>query len=175
LSAADRFVVEQLLAELDHHLEQRRSVDRRLRAFALDAPIAEREAREVLASVPCMGPVTIEVVLSELGDVRRFGSQSQIAQFAGLAPGVRESAGRRKDQRITKEGSPLLRWAMVELAWRLVNKTRRWGLLYEKLRGHCGNAKKAIVAIARRALCVLASILRSGHRYSLASELGIAK
>lgn len=171
LSAADRFVAEQLQAELDYCLEQRRAVDRRLRQFALDAPIAEREAREVLASVPCMGPVTIEVVLSELGDVRRFGAQNQIVQFAGLAPGVRESAGRRKDLRITKEGSSLLRWAMVELAWRLVNKTRRWGLLYEKLRARCGNAKKAIVAIARRALCVLASLMRSGSRYSLASEL----
>jgi transposase len=171
LSAADRFVAEQLRAELDYYLEQRRAVDRRLRQFALDAPIAEREAREVLASVPCVGPVTIEVVLSELGDVRRFGAQHQLAQFAGLAPGVRESAGRRKNQRITKEGSPLLRWAMVELAWRLVNKTRRWGLLYEKLRAHCGNAKKAIVAIARRALCVLASLLRSGNRYSMASEV----
>lgn len=171
LGTADRFVLEDLCAELDYHVQKRRAVDRELRQFAFDAPIAEREAREVLASVPCMGPVTVEVVLSELGDVRRFGAQGQIVQFAGLAPGVRESAGRRKNQRITKEGSPLLRWAMVELAWRLVNKTRRWGMLYEKLRARCGNAKKAIVAIARRALCVLASLLKSGSRYSMASEM----
>ena len=173
LSQADRFVAEQLRAELDYYLQQRCVVDRQLRRFAAEAPIAEREARDVLASVPCMGPVTIDVVLSELGDPRRFGGQRQMVQFAGLAPGVRESAGRRKDQRITKEGSSLLRWAMVELAWRLVNKTRRWGLLYEKLRARCGNAKKAIVAIARRVLSVLASLLRSGRRYSMASEMHV--
>ena len=113
--------------------------------------------------------MTIEVTLSELGDIRRFRSQADVVQYAGLAPGLRESAGVRYSQGITKEGSRLLRWAMIELAWRLVAKTRRWGLLYEKLKARCG-AKKAIVAIARRVLCVLVSLLKSGQSYHLAGE-----
>ena len=32
----------------------------------------------------------------------------------GLAPGYRESAGKRKELGITKQGSGLLRWALVE-------------------------------------------------------------
>lgn len=32
----------------------------------------------------------------------------------------------------------------------------RWGLLYERLKKRCG-AKKAIVAVARRAWCVIVS------------------
>jgi transposase len=169
LSPADRFVAEQLQTELKHHLRQRREVDRQLREFARTAPVAEQEARAVLDSVPCVGPVTIDVVLSELGDVRRFRSQNDVVQYAGLAPGVRESAGHRKNLGITKEGSKLLRWAMIELAWRLVSKTRRWGLLYEALKARTG-AKKAIVAIARRILCVLVSLLKSGQRYRLLAE-----
>lgn len=170
LNAADRLVAEQICDELSFHQRQRRAVMRQLQVFAAAAPLPEREARAVLASVPGVGPVTLEVVLSELGDVRRFGNQNDVAQYAGLAPGVRESAGRRKNQSITKEGSPLLRWTMIQLAWRLVNKTRRWGFLYEKLKIRCG-AKKAIVAVARRVLCMLASILRSGRRYNLATEI----
>jgi transposase len=170
LNAADRFVADQIWTELSFHKQQRRAVLQRLREFAATAPLAEREARAVLASVPGVGPITTEVVLSELGDVRRFGNQNDVAQYAGLAPGVRESAGRRKGQSITKEGSPLLRWTMIELAWRLVSKTRRWGFLYEKLKARCGS-KKAIVAVARRVLCVLASLLRAGQRYNLASEV----
>lgn len=169
LSPADRFVSQQLQAELDYHLRQRGEVDRQLRHFAHEAPLLEQEARGVLDSVPCLGPVTAEVVLSELGDVRRFRSQSDVVQYAGLAPGVRESAGRRKNQGITKEGSRLLRWAMIELAWRLVIKTRRRGLLYESLKARTG-AKKAIVAVARRILCVLTSLLKSGQRYRWTSE-----
>lgn len=169
LNAADRFVVDQLAAELEFQKGLLAGTDRRLRDFAATAGVAEREARAVLDSVPCLGPVTVEILLSELGDVRRFTSQNKVVQYAGLAPGERQSATRRHSLGITKEGSPLLRWAMVELAWRLVHKTRRWGLLYEKLK-HRGGPKKAIVAVARRVLCVLVSLLKSGQRYCLASE-----
>jgi transposase len=172
LSPADRFVAQQLQGELDHHLRQRGEVDRQLRHFAQAAPLVEQEARGVLESVPCLGPVTVEVVLSELGDVRRFRAQNDVVQYAGLAPGVRESAGRRKNLGITKEGSRLLRWAMIELAWRLVVKTHRWGLLYESLKARTG-AKKAIVAVARRILCVITSLLKSGQRYRWSSEASL--
>lgn len=169
LNSADRFVAEQLWAGLEFQHQQRLALCGRLRQFAEAAPIAEREARAVLESVPCLGPVTLEVLLSELGDVRRFGNQNEVVQYAGLAPGVRESAGHRKEQGITKEGSPLLRWTMIQLAWRLVNKSRRWGSIYEKLKRRCGS-KKAIVAVARRVLCVLVSLLRSGQRYNMALD-----
>jgi transposase len=169
LSASDRFVVHQLQESIEHFRIQRSALDERLRHFAKTAPVAEREARQVLETIPCVGPVTIEVVLSELGDVRRFRSQKQVAAYAGLVPGIRQSANRAKQLGITKEGSGLLRWAMIQTAWRLVGKTRRWGLAYERLKQRTG-AKKAIVAIARRVLGMIASMLQSGQRYRLSSE-----
>jgi len=164
LSEADRFVTDLLCEELDQHSERLKTVDKQLKAFAKQASVAEQEARAVLASMPCVGPVTIDVVLAEAGDIRRFGSQRKATAYAGLAPGIRESAGKAKQLGITKQGSRLLRMILVETAWRLVNKTRRWGSLYEKLKVRCG-AKKAIVAIARRVWCVMISILRSGQKY----------
>jgi len=169
LSSAHRFAADQLLAELDFQTTQRRAIDAELAKFASGAGVAEREAREVLESVPGVGPVTIDIVLSELGDVRRFRSAADVVQYAGLSPGVRESSGTRRNLAITKEGSRLLRWTLIELAWRLVRSTRRWGFVYEGLKVRCG-AKKAIVAVARRVLCVLVSMLKSGQRYRLSSE-----
>lgn len=170
LLASDRFVVDQLLVDLTHFQQQRRAADRRLLEFAKSATLAEQEARAVLASIPCVGAVTIDVVLAELGDLRRFRNQKQVAAYAGLAPKVRESADRRKEGGITKEGSGLLRWVLIQTAWRTVMKTRRWGLAYEKLKRRKG-AKKAIVAIARRLLGVMFSLLRRGERYSLGTEI----
>ena len=164
LSTADRFTVERLCEELDQHGERLKQVDKQLKKFAKQAPLAEREAREILDSMPCVGSVTIDVVLAEAGDIRRFGSQRKATAYAGLAPGIRESAGKAKQLGITKEGSRLLRTILVETAWRLVNKTRRWGSLYERLKPRCG-AKKAIVAVARRVWCVMVSILQSGQKY----------
>lgn len=167
LSESDRFVVDLLSEELDQHADRLKRIDKRLVAFAKSAPVAEKEAREVLASVPCVGPVTIDVVLAEAGDVRRFGSQRKATAYAGLAPGIRESAGKSKQLGITKQGSPLLRTMLVELAWRLAIKTKRWGTVYDKLKARCG-AKKAIVAVARRVWCVLVSMLNSGQAYQAA-------
>jgi transposase len=169
LSASDRFVIEQLMESWRHFRGQLLAMNARLAEFAQAAPVAEQEARQALETIPCVGPVTVDVVLSELGDVRRFRSQKQAAAYAGLAPGIRQSGGRTKQLSITKEGSGLLRWVLIETAWRVVGKTRRWGLVYEKLKAR-GGAKKAIVAVARRLLGVMVALLRSGRRYSLASE-----
>jgi transposase len=164
LSESDRFVTNLLCEELDQHSERLKQVNKQLKAFAKQASVAEREARAVLESIPCVGPVTIDVVLAEAGDIRRFGSQRKATAYAGLAPGIRESAGKSKQLHITKEGSHLLRTILVETAWRLVIKTRRWANVYEKLKARCG-AKKAIVAVARRVWCVMVSILQSGQKY----------
>ena len=165
LLGADRLAVDLLCEEFDQHAARLKTVDGRLKKFAQAAPLAEQEARAVLATIPCVGPVTTEVVLAEAGDVRRFGSQRKATAYAGLAPGVRESAGRAKQLGITKAGSRLLRTILVETAWRLTNKTRRWGTLYARLKKRCG-AKKAIVAVARRVWCVVVSLLKSGQAYA---------
>lgn len=169
VSKADRFVLDQLIEEWEQHCRRLLAADRELLAFAKQAPAGEQEARAVLESIPLVGDVTVDVVVSELGDVRRFRSQKRAVAYAGLAPGSRESAGRRHDLHITKEGSRLLRWALIETAWRLVGKTRYWGMQYERLRRRCG-PKKAIVAVARRLLCTMVSMLQRGQRYWLAQD-----
>lgn len=168
LSDADRFQADLLAEELDQHADRLKRLDKKLREFAQKAPLAEREARALLATAPGVGPVTTDVVLSELGDVRRFRSQRKATAFAGLAPGIRQSAGRTKQLGITKEGSRLLRWAMVQAAWRAVRHTTRWRVLFQRLKQRCG-AKKAIVAVARRLWCVLAAMLRTGQAYRYGS------
>jgi transposase len=170
MSRADRFECQALVDQLAFLQEQLQAVNRELAIFAQSAPVAEREARSVLATVPMVGPVTIDAVLSETGDVRRFRSAKRIVAFAGLDPGIRESAGKGKQLPITKEGSRLLRWALIETAWRLVAKTARWRRLFEQLRASTGHKKKAIVGVARRLLCVLFAMLRDAKGYRLAAE-----
>lgn len=161
---ADRFVLNQLTSDLAHFCSQLKEVDKELEAFREQAPLREQEARLLLSSIPQVGPVTSDAVLSELGDVRRFRNAKQVCAYAGLVPGVRESAGRRKDQGITKDGSSLLRWILVEAAWRLKNTHAKWGRIYEQLRVRCGK-KKAIVAVARKLMCVIYAMLRDGTCY----------
>ena len=168
MNEADRFETQQLSAQLKLFQEQLAAVDHELGQLHQTAPAGEREARAVLASMPQVGPVTIDVVLSELGDWRRFASAKRVVSYAGLDPGSRSSAGKVRQLGITKEGSRLLRWAMVETAWRLVNKYQRWQRLFEKLKKNTGSPKQAIVGVARHVLCVMFALLRDGKAYQLA-------
>jgi transposase len=167
VSAAERLILDQLLASWRHHEAQLTALDKALKKFSRQGPQAEREARAVLESMPTVGAVTVDMVVSELGDVRRFRSAKKAMAYAGLAPTRRESAGKSKDGGISKEGSRLLRWALVEAAWRMVRKQRRWECIFESLCKRRGK-KKAIVAVARRLLGVMVAMLRSGQRYQFA-------
>lgn len=170
MSKPDRFQTRQMLELLHFCQKQFDKVGAELRRFAKTAPNAEREAREVLSTIPEVGPVTIDIVLSELGDWRRFRSAKQVVSFAGLDPGYRESDGKGKRLSITKEGSRLLRWAMVETAWRFVGKFARWRHIFETLKKNTGSRKKAIVGVARRILCMMYAMLREGKAYRSAAQ-----
>jgi transposase len=165
LSPADRFAVQALREQLDLFQRQLREADRQLAEFAATAALAEREARLLLETFPQMGPVTIDVVLSELGDWRRFHSQKAVTAFAGLDPGFRKSAGKCLELHISKEGSPLLRWALIQAAWRLVVRSPRWRQMFERLRANTGSKKKAIVGVARHLLCAMFAMLQSSRPY----------
>jgi transposase len=169
LSASDRFAVQQLLAEFEFHHNHLDELAVEMKKFVAQASAAEAEARELLHSIPGVGPVTTEVVLSELADPKRFRSAKCAVAYAGMAPGHRESAGKRKDLHIERTGSKLLRWVLIESAWQLVRYTARWRATFEQLSYRIGR-KKAITAIARRLLTVMMAILKSGQPYQHAYD-----
>ena len=164
-SAADRFSMNQLIAEWAFFRQQLQSANQALKDFASTASIREQHQRELLQSIPGVGFVTTEVVLSEIADIDRFDSQKQVVAYAGLAPGQRESAGKSKELHIEKSGSRYLRWALVEAAWQLVYRVPRWKTIYERLKKRL-KAKKAIVAVARRLLGMMTAIMKSGEPFS---------
>jgi transposase len=164
VSLVDRFVLDQLLAEHDQRMEQLSAATKRLRVFAAAGDELEQRQREIATSVPGVGEAVAEVVLAELADVSRFGSIAAAGTYAGLVPGLRETGGKTTQMGITKQGSRLLRWAMVQSAWQAVRHSARWRAVYEQLKKRRGG-KRAIVAVARRLLVVLTSMLKSGRPY----------
>jgi transposase len=169
LGEGEKFVVLQLWGEFEDHQARLKALTQEIKKFIKRAPQREAESRKVVLTAPGVGFVTAEVVLSELGDVSRFKNAKAVCAYAGLVPAVRQSGGKRsKDLAITKEGSGLLRWALVEAAWRLVATSRRWECTFERLKKR-GGAKRAIVAVARKLLCVLYAMLRTSTPYKVAA------
>ena len=98
-----------------------------------------------------MGPISSTAILAELGDTRRFTSSRQSVRFAGLDVTVEESDGKRTRGHLSRQGSPVLRWALYEVAthaWRKASPDHDYYLEVKKRLG----AKRARLSVARRIL-----------------------
>ncbi len=94
--------VEAALAELDAVLE------------AAFAPWARQ--LELLQTIPGVGPRVAQVTIAETGaDMSRFPSAAHLAAWAGLAPGIYESAGKRS-RAGARHGNKWLNHMLVEAA-----------------------------------------------------------
>jgi len=164
LLEADRFVLDEYYESLAHYCQRLDQVEKALTAFARKAAPAEKQARKRLKTIPGVGTTTIEAFLAEVGDVRRFSSQKKLTAYAGLSPGGRESAGKRKELGITHAGSGLLRWVLGQASWQLVRRDEHWGRIFAALTKRRGK-KKAIVAISRRLLCLMMALATQDRPY----------
>jgi transposase len=164
LPPADRFCLEQLRDQWTFYRKQLKQANDRLKEVGAEGIEEEQRDRELLQSIPGIGVVTTDVVLSELADWRRFSSLKKATAYAGIVPGQRESAGKRKALHIEKTGSKLLRWALCQSAWQLVRRSPYWWSVYGNLKQRTG-AKKAITALARRLLGVCYSVLKQRRPY----------
>lgn len=63
-----------------------------------------------------VGEITAVALWAELGDTRRFSSSRKTVRHTGLDITVHSSDGKRPPGHLSRQGSPLLRWALFEAA-----------------------------------------------------------
>ena len=155
-SRAGQVWLDQLVLPAQAHraLTTMRQLDRDLTAQL--GPVESDIAREALAdpivrrlqTVFGIGPVLGLMLRAEIGDVSRFPTPAHLASYAGVVPQVDSSASRTHYGRITKDGSPWLRWALVEVGVQTLRRRDplgRWGRQLAVRKG----AMKAHVALGR--------------------------
>jgi transposase len=144
----------QLPPEADRTL---RRLERLYRAIHADAQAADAEVRQraaadpiavALSSLVGIGPVMALTIRAEIGEVARFTRGAALACYAGLVPRIDSSAGRLYRGRITRDGSPWLRWALVEMARHAIKRPDAVGRWARRLAMRKG-LYKARVALAR--------------------------
>jgi transposase len=118
----------------------------------------------VIQQLPGIGPVLAAVIVAEIGDITRFRSAAQLCCWAGLTPRHRESDVKVARGHVTKQGSPLLRWAVIEAIQR-VPRGSVIGSAKEAIIVRRGKEARNIakVAAARRLLTLVFYGLRDGQ------------
>jgi len=116
-----------------------------------------------LLSVPLVAPLTAAVFLGSIGDPQSYNSSREILRLAGLTLTERSSGTHKGEPHISKRGRPGLRAMAYMLAVRGIARKGPYRAEYDRLMArNGGQAHKALVAIARRALRQLYSVAR--HR-----------
>src|SRR3954454_2028438 len=122
---------------------------------------------DVLSQIRGVGRYTAMLIIAEVGDVTRFPSARHLCSWAGLARTVRSSDGKARIGHISRQGSPALRWALVEAAQKSTTGGDRLREKFERIAKRRGR-KIAKVAIAREILTLSYYGLRDGEIRCLA-------
>jgi Transposase IS116/IS110/IS902 family len=168
----------QWLAGLELPPEERESVDAAIRHVAfLDAEIAAVEkliAQQALSwpevrrlmTVPGVNLICAASFVAAVGDPNRFLTSRKLVAYLGLDPRVKQSGeGPARSGRISKRGSPMARWALVEAAWTAVLQPGPLHAFYERTKNRRGHGE-AIVATARKLAVLFWCMLTRGEDYA---------
>jgi transposase len=119
---------------------------------------------QVIQQLPGIGPVLAAVIVAEIGDVTRFKNAAQLCSRAGLTPKHRESDVKVSRGHVTKQGSRLLRWALIEAIQR-IPKDSVIGGVKDAIIARRGKEARNIakVAAARRLLTLVFYGMRDGQ------------
>jgi transposase len=157
-----RFMLKQLLDQIDHLDRQIAGFDRRIDEVM--SPL-EREIVKRLDAVPGLNGHVAQVVIAEIGtDMNCYPTSRDLAAWAGLCPNTQESAGKRRSGRIG-HGNGWLKAALCQAAW-AAGRTRRsyFSEQHRRIAMRRG-VKRANIAVAHGLLVVCYHLIKEGQEY----------
>jgi transposase len=139
----------------------------------LDVQIAAAELAQLLPDTPCAPLITVPGwgtvragnYGAAVGDPRRWLGARQLYRASGLSPSQYESAGKRRDGSISREGSVALRRALIDLGiglWHADPAARRYG---QALRARGKKGGVIGCAMAHRANKIAYAMVRAQTSY----------
>jgi transposase len=138
---------------------------------AVEQQVEKYPEAQRLATHPGVGPLTALAFVLIIGEAERFQCGKQVASYLGLVPIEESSGNQRRLGHISKQGSSILRFLLVEAAQVTVRSVPEWRRRYFHLMMRRGR-KIAKVAMARRLAVCLYWMMRQGWNYQQWVEFG---
>ena len=106
-SSADALSLIMTLEEIEFFSRQIERVEKEIHLIFKENP-------SPILSIPGIGEVIGAMIVSEIGNIKRFSNPNKLLAFAGLEPSVYQSGKFTPDSgSMVKRGSPYLRWALM--------------------------------------------------------------
>ncbi len=159
LAPVYRLALEGYLNLIDYLNELIKPISRQI-----DAQAKADKGAQILESVPGLGHYSAMLILSEIGDIKRFLSAAHLVSYAGLNPAVHSSGGVTRYGRISKQGSSWLRWVLVESANVAAHHNEKLRVFHKRIAFKHG-VKVANIALARKMLKIIYYLLLREESY----------
>ena len=159
LATPDHEILQSSLQVVETLNEQIRSMDIQI---AKDATTEDKA--KLLMTMPGVDYYAAMVLLSEIGDVKRFSSDEKLVSWVGLAPQVHQSGDSHWTGHISRKGSKRARWILGQCAQSARQHDPRMREFYERIERKHGSSK-AIVAVARKMLAIMYVMLIRNEPY----------
>jgi transposase len=165
LGTAHESVIPLIKEHIDYLKKEIEEVRRQI-ADMIDRDPNLKRKKDLLASIPAIGKVTIASILAEVDDLERFTHVRELVAFIGLAPKETLSGSSIKGKpRLCKTGHPRLRRALYMPALVSLQCNPLMIAFYRRLKEKGKNGKVIVCAIMRKLVHVIFGVLKSGKMY----------
>jgi len=157
------------LAESDNNLRNLINVYRGLKAEEKEVmerirKISKtRKSTNLLMSMPGIAEYSSLLILTEIGDIKRFKTPKELVSYAGLCPGLYQSANTERNVR-NHAVNKWLKWILYECSGRAAMFDPRFQRYYSKVKKRKG-FQTARRAIARKMLTIIWHMLTKEEPY----------
>lgn len=121
-----------------------------------------------ILTIPGVGYTLGAMIISEIGDIKRFSNPSKLLAFAGLDPVVKQSGNFQSDSmKISKRGSTYLRYAIYRVAFLIIYNNQTFHNYYLDKRAQGKNHRVALGHVCNKLVRVIFKILTDNTPFNL--------
>ena len=157
-----------LSIQITHTIEQIELLDSQLFHTELEMANLVTCLHSVIMTIPGIGAVNGGMILGEIGDIHRFSEPKKLLAFAGLDPSVHQSGNfQAKRTRMSKRGSKVLRYALMNAAHNVVKNNSTFKAYYDAKRAEGRSHYNALGHCAGKLVRVIWKMLTDNIEFNL--------
>ena len=123
-----------------------------------------------LKSIPGVGTKLSSRLAGEIGDIRRFNRESQLAVYCGVAC-IDDDSGKSKKTKAVYKANRICKATMIEIAGCTIRYVQESKAYYEKKRAEGKEHNHALRCLARQLIKVIFKMLTENRGYICKEEL----
>lgn len=121
-----------------------------------------------ILTIPGIGYTLGSMIISEIGDIKRFSNPSKLLAFAGLDPVVKQSGNFQADSmKISKRGSTYLRYEIYRVAFIIIYNNETFHNYYISKRTQGKNHNVALGHVCNKLVRVIFKVLTDNVPFNL--------